>query len=146
MTSPVVLSVRKLDADLPELSYATSGSAAFDIRSRIDCIIEPGKSVLIPTGVAFELPNGYEAQIRSRSGLATKGITVANAPGTIDEDFRGEIQVILINLGDAPFHVERAMRIAQVAICPVTQVTFRWVDALSTTARAEGGFGSTGMH
>lgn len=146
MTSPFVLSVRRLDADLPELSYATSGSAAFDVRSRIDCEIQPSEIALIPTGVAFELPSGYEAQVRSRSGLATKGIVVVNAPGTIDADFRGEIQVILINLGKTPFHVERSMRIAQVLICPVTQVTFQWVDQLSETERGQGGFGSTGLH
>jgi dUTP pyrophosphatase len=146
MTSPFVLAVRRLDADLPELRYATSGSAAFDVRSRIDWVIQPSEIAQIPTGVAFDLPEGYEAQIRARSGLATKGITVVNAPGTIDADFRGEIQVILMNLGKTPFHVERSMRIAQVVICPVIQVAFQWVDQLSETERGQGGFGSTGLY
>lgn len=146
MIAPFILCVRRLDPDLPELSYATSGSAAFDVRSRIDCEIQPSDIAIIPTGIALELPSGYEAQVRSRSGLSTKGITVVNAPGTIDADFRGEIQVILINLGKTPFHVERSMRIAQVVICPVMQVTFQWVEQLSATERAEGGLGSTGLH
>lgn len=146
MTAPFILRVRRLDSSLPELTYATQGSAAFDVRSRIDCDIQPFERTIIPTGVAFELPQGYEAQVRPRSGLATKGITVLNAPGTIDSDFRGEIQVILINLGKAAFSIERSMRIAQVVICPVIQATFQWVDQLSATERAEGGLGSTGLY
>ncbi len=107
--------------------------------------IEPGKRVLIPTGLAVALPPGYELQIRPRSGLALRhGIVLPNSPGTIDEDYRGEVQVIVLNAGDTPFTVERGARIAQAVLAPVARA--RWVEAetLDGTARAEGGFGSTG--
>lgn len=128
-------------------SYATSGSAGADLVAAIeqDIIIDPMQRELVPTGIAIALPQGYEAQIRPRSGLALKqGITVLNTPGTIDSDYRGEIKVILINLGSEPVTITRGMRIAQMVIAPVTQATFEVVDSLDDTARAAGGFGSTG--
>lgn len=107
--------------------------------------LAPGARALIPTGFAMELPEGYEAQIRPRSGLAFKhGVTVLNAPGTIDADYRGEVKVLLINLGDEPFRIERGMRIAQLVIQPVSHATLIEADELSTSERGTGGFGSTG--
>ncbi len=107
--------------------------------------LAPGARALIPTGFAMELPEGYEAQIRPRSGLAFKhGVTVLNAPGTIDSDYRGEVKVLLINLGDEPFRIERGMRIAQLVIQPVSHATLIEADELSTSERGTGGFGSTG--
>ncbi|MEQ8667158.1 MAG: dUTP diphosphatase [Rhodospirillales bacterium] len=133
------------DLDLP--SYATSGSAGCDLLAAVGepLTIEPGARATVPTGLALALPEGFEAQVRPRSGLAIKhGVTVLNSPGTIDADYRGEVAVILINHGEASFVVERGMRIAQLVVQPVTQV--RWVetDALSETGRGAGGFGSTG--
>jgi len=108
-------------------------------------IIEPGHRALVPTGLAIELPNGFEAQVRPRSGLANKhGVTVLNAPGTIDADYRGEVCVLLINHGIEPFIVERGMRIAQMVVAPVSFVTWRQSHNLSSSARGAGGFGSTG--
>ena len=107
--------------------------------------IEPGKRALIPTGLAVALPAGYELQIRPRSGLALRhGIVLPNAPGTIDEDYRGEVQVIVLNAGDAPFTVERGTRIAQAVLAPVMRARWQEVETLDGTARNEGGFGSTG--
>ena len=118
-------------------------AAAFPLDEPID--LKPGARVTIPTGVSIALPDGYEAQIRPRSGMAEReGVTVLNAPGTIDADYRGEIKVILINLGDAPSRIERGDRIAQIVIAPAPQATFVAVDALDNTARGEGGHGSTG--
>jgi dUTP pyrophosphatase len=109
--------------------------------------IAPGGRALIPTGLAIALPAGHELQIRPRSGLALRnGIVVANSPGTIDEDYRGEVQVILLNAGEAPFVVERGMRIAQAVLAPVIRAAWREVESLDETARNEGGFGSTGTH
>ncbi len=109
-------------------------------------ILSPGKRTLVPTGFIFEIPTGYEAQIRPRSGLAFKhGITCLNTPGTIDSDYRGEVKVLLVNLGDEDFIIERGMRIAQMVIAPVTQVSVREVHKTSETARGAGGFGSTGV-
>jgi len=110
-------------------------------------ILKPMQRALIPTGIAVELPPGYEAQIRPRSGLAIKhGITLLNTPGTIDADYRGEIKVILINLGEEDFVINRGDRIAQMVICPVVRVELEEVEELSTTRRSEGGFGSTGYN
>lgn len=134
-------------ADLPLPSYATSGSAGADLRAAVeaDTVLEPGAHALIPTGLKIALPAGHEAQVRPRSGLAAKhALTVVNAPGTIDADYRGEIHVILMNLGAKPFTVERGMRIAQIVVAPVVQASFQEVDRLDHTARGAGGFGSTG--
>ena len=134
-------------ADLPLPAYATSHSAGMDLMAAIsaDITLKPMQRELIPTGLAIALPDGYEAQIRPRSGLAFKnGITVANAPGTIDADYRGEIKALLINLGAENFTITRGMRIAQMIIAPVSQVSWNPVETLDETARAGGGFGSTG--
>lgn len=127
--------------------YATAGAAGADLLAAIDApvVIPPGGRTLIPCGFQMALPAGYEAQIRPRSGLALRhGLTVANAPGTIDADYRGEVQAILANLGDADFEVTRGMRIAQMVIAPAPQATFSEVEDLDATERGAGGFGSTG--
>ena len=119
-----------------------------DLGANIDgnLIIEPGKTVIIPTGLALSIPKGYEAQIRPRSGLAAKNkISVLNTPGTIDADYRGEIKVILINLGSEPFKIEKGLRIAQMVICPIVKAQLEEVDDLNETERGDGGFGSTGI-
>lgn len=133
--------------DLPLPSYATSHSAGLDLMAAIDedVVLTKGERKLIPTGIAIALPEGYEAQIRPRSGLALKnGITVLNTPGTIDADYRGEIGVILINLGSEDFTITRGMRIAQMIISQFSHVGFTLVEDLSETKRGVGGFGSTG--
>ena len=135
-------------ADLPLPAYATLGAAAFDLLAAIadPITLAPGKRALVPTGLAFAIPAGFEGQVRPRSGLAAKnGVTVLNAPGTIDADYRGEVQVILINHGDQPFIVERGMRIAQFLLAPVTRAALTPVESLDETARGAGGFGSTGL-
>ena len=131
-------------------AYETANSAGVDLRAAVaesaPITLLTGERTLIPTGLAMEIPEGYEAQIRPRSGLAIKnGVTALNSPGTIDADYRGEVQVILINHGAEPFTVERGMRIAQMVIAPVTQVTFITADELGETERGAGGFGSTGV-
>ena len=136
-------------ADLPLPAYATNHSAGVDLSAAIDSdiVLQPMQRQLVPTGIAIALPDGYEAQIRPRSGLAFKnGITVANAPGTIDADYRGEIKVLLINLGQEIFTVTRGMRIAQMVVAPVSRVGWQQVDSLDETARSDGGFGSTGIN
>jgi dUTP pyrophosphatase len=125
---------------------AHEDDAAFDLRSRVDVIIPSGKIMLVPTGVFMELPVGYEAQVRPRSGLALKhSITVLNTPGTIDAGYRGEVGVILVNLGAEPFTVEKGMKIAQLVVSPVTQAEIVEVSAVDATDRGAGGFGSTGV-
>ncbi|MCH8153746.1 MAG: dUTP diphosphatase [Proteobacteria bacterium] len=127
--------------------YATELSAGVDLLAAIeaDVVLQPGERKLIPSGIAIALPAGTEAQVRPRSGLALKhGVTVLNAPGTIDADYRGEVGVILINHGDAPFTVTRGARIAQMVIAPVTQASWRSVESLEKSTRGAGGFGSTG--
>jgi dUTP pyrophosphatase len=134
-------------ADLPLPAYATEHAAGMDLLAAIerDVVLAPGGRAIVPTGIAIALPEGNEAQVRPRSGLAAKnGVTVANAPGTIDADYRGEIGVILINLGTEPFVVTRGMRVAQLVVATVTQVAWQVAGALSETARGAGGFGSTG--
>ena len=134
--------------DLPLPSYGTSNSAGMDLIAAIeqDIVIEPGKRALIGTGIAIALPAGYEAQIRPRSGLALKnGIAVPNSPGTIDADYRGEVGIILINLGQEDFVVQRGMRVAQMVITSCIQVALDEVDDLDETDRGVGGFGSTGV-
>ncbi|NOT33729.1 MAG: dUTP diphosphatase [Candidatus Eisenbacteria bacterium] len=129
-------------------SYATAGSAAADVRAAVSesITLAPGTIEMIPTGFALEIPPGWEVQIRPRSGLAGKhGVTLPNAPATIDSDYRGEIRVALINLGREPFVVERGMRIAQMLPAPVTRIAFEAVRELTTTVRGAGGFGHSGV-
>ena len=130
---------------LPLPTYATDGSAGLDLRADAEVTLAPGARALVPTGLAIELPAGHEAQVRPRSGLALRhGIVLPNSPGTIDEDYRGELQVIVLNAGAEPFTVERGMRIAQAVLAPVTRAAWREVDELPDSARGTGGFGSTG--
>ncbi|MEX2616146.1 MAG: dUTP diphosphatase [Alphaproteobacteria bacterium] len=134
-------------ADLPLPEYATAGSAGLDLlaANADPMTLAPGARILVPTGLAIALPQGYEAQVRPRSGLALKnGITVLNSPGTVDADYRGEIGVILANLGTEPFAISRGMRIAQMVVAPVTRIAWAEADALPGTARGAGGYGSTG--
>jgi dUTP pyrophosphatase len=145
----VSIRVRRLphNADLALPAYATAGAAGMDLLAAVTApiTIDPGKRALIPTGLAIALPPGYELQIRPRSGLALRhGIVLPNAPGTIDEDYRGEIQVIVLNAGDAAFTVERGARIAQAVLAPVIRAQWQETDSLDATSRNEGGFGSTG--
>ena len=129
-------------------AYATSGAAGMDLLAAITApiTIAPGARVLIPTGLKIALPPGHELQIRPRSGLALKsGITLPNSPGTVDEDYRGELQVIMMNTSQEPFTVERGMRIAQAVLAPVVRAAWAEVTTLDDTARGVGGFGSTGM-
>jgi dUTP pyrophosphatase len=133
--------------DLPLPAYATDGSAGLDLLAAVetDLEIKPGARVAVPCGIALALPHGYEAQVRPRSGLAfNHGVTVLNAPGTIDSDYRGEVKAILINHGDAPFTVARGMKIAQMVIARHEHVQFTEVSELPATTRGDGGFGSTG--
>jgi len=130
--------------------YETSCAVGLDLRAALardlEIILNPGKRVLVPTGFVFELQQGFEAQIRPRSGLALKsGITVLNSPGTIDSDYRGEVQVVLVNLGEEEFRIQRGMRIAQAVIAPVVQVEIEERAHISQTGRGGGGFGSTGI-
>jgi dUTP pyrophosphatase len=136
-------------AGLPLPAYQTAHAAGLDLLAAVPddapVVLEPGKYALVPTGLSVALPEGYEAQVRPRSGLAAKhGVTVLNAPGTIDADYRGEVAVLLINHGSAPFTIRRGERIAQMVIAPVAQAELVPVDALSPTMRGAGGFGSTG--
>ena len=148
--SPVTVDVVQLphatDLQLPD--YATAQSAAVDLLAAVtgNIVLSPGERALIPTGLAIALPDGYEAQVRPRSGLALKnGITLLNSPGTIDADYRGEIGAILINHGEETFNVERGMRIAQMVVAPVTRFTWNEQEELGKTDRGAGGFGSTGI-
>ncbi len=150
MSEKVIIPIKILEhgknLDLP--SYATELSAGMDLFAAIsnNIILKPGARELLPTGVAIALPKAFEAQIRPRSGLALKnGITVLNTPGTIDADYRGEIKIILINLGAEDFIISRGMRIAQMVIAPITQALLKPVEDLDETTRNSGGFGSTGV-
>ena len=134
-------------AGLPMPAYQTASAAGMDLAAAIDAdiMLEPAQRLAIATGLAMAIPDGYEGQVRPRSGLAAKhGVTVANAPGTIDADYRGLVGVILINLGDAPFTITHGDRIAQLVVAPVVQADFMEVDQLDDTDSATGGFGSTG--
>jgi len=151
MTMPITVEVQQLPhgADLPLPAYQSTHAAGLDLCAAVAAdaplTLAPGRHALIPTGLAIALPPGFEAQVRPRSGLAAKhGVTVLNSPGTIDADYRGEIGVLLINLGHVPFEIRRGERIAQMIIAPVVQATLTRVATLSTTARGGGGFGSTG--
>lgn len=136
-------------AGLPLPEYQTEGAAGLDLIAALDVqhplTLAPGARALVPTGLVLELPRGYEAQVRPRSGLALRhGVTVLNSPGTIDSDYRGEVQVILANLGQAPFDVRRGERIAQLVVSPVTHAALAEANEVSNTLRGGGGFGSTG--
>lgn len=133
--------------DLP--AYETIGSAGMDVRAAVPddepMVLMPGARAMVPTGLSVAIPQGYEIQVRPRSGLAAKhGLTCLNTPGTIDSDYRGEIKVILVNLGQEAFTIQRGERIAQLVLAPVTQLAWEHVDSLDETARGAGGFGSTG--
>ena len=139
--------IKRLSKEVSLPKYETSGSSGLDLAANINTNIniEPGKSAIIPTGLAVSVPKGFEIQIRPRSGLAAKNkITVLNTPGTIDADYRGEIKVILINLSKDIFVIEKGLRIAQMVICPVIQANLQEVDELDKTTRGKSGFGSTG--
>ena len=149
VSEPVKVAIKRLpDAKgIPLPAYQTAHAAGMDICAAVtaDVILTPGARAMIPAGFSIALPPGYEAQVRPRSGLAAKnGVTVLNSPGTIDADYRGEVAVILINLGHEPFTVTRGARIAQMIVAPVTTVTWQETDLLPETARGAGGFGSTG--
>ena len=145
----VVIAVKRLRpsaAVLPLPRYMTADAAGMDLLADVKrpVALAPGARALIPTGLALEIPPGYEAQVRPRSGLALRhGITLLNSPGTIDADYRGEVQVVLINLGDAPYRVRRGDRIAQLVVAPVTRAALREVECLNDSARGAGGFGHT---
>ena len=146
-TTTVPLAVKRLvpDAVLPR--YHSEGAAGMDLHAALDgpLALPPGEIALVPTGLAIAVPEGYEAQVRPRSGLATKhGISVPNAPGTIDSDYRGPVLVALVNLGGQPFTIEPGMRIAQLVVAPVARAVIHETDELDETARGAGGFGSTG--
>ena len=146
MSKVNVKCVASKGAVIPE--YKTVGAAGADLYALVDfpITLAPGKTAMVPTGLFFEIPEGYEIQVRPRSGLAAKnGVTVLNTPGTIDSDYRGEIKIILINLGDKDFVINSGDRVAQMVIAPLIQASFSIVDELSDTTRGSGGFGSTGV-
>tara|TARA_Y100001960_G_C14395487_1_gene690833 strand:+ start:47 stop:487 length:441 start_codon:yes stop_codon:yes gene_type:complete len=143
----VKILVKKLDKNVKFPAYKTSGSSGMDLLAFIKkkIIIKPGKISIIKTGISLAIPKNYEIQIRPRSGLAAKnGISVLNTPGTIDSDYRGEIKIILINLGKKPFIIKSGDRIAQMILCPIVKGKFKEVKILPKTIRGKGGFGSTG--
>lgn len=145
----VTVEVKRLPhgAGLPLPAYATDGAAGMDVVGAEDVTLAPGARHAVATGLSMAIPPGYEIQVRPRSGLALKhGISVPNTPGTIDSDYRGELKVILINLGPEPFAIARGDRVAQLVLAPVVQATWHEVAELDATARGEGGFGSTGGH
>ena len=151
MSGSVTVRVRRVrtsDAELPLPRYMSEGAAGMDLAAAVDAplTLAAGGRAIVPTGLALEIPSGFEGQVRPRSGLAAKhGVTVANAPGTIDSDYRGELKVILVNLGAAPHVIARGDRIAQLVIAPVVQARMELVDgALAESARGENGFGSSG--
>jgi len=134
-------------ADLPLPAYMSPGAAGADVCAAVEApvVLAPGERMLIPTGFALDVPEGYEVQIRPRSGLALRsGVTLLNSPGTIDSDYRGPVGVIVVNFGREPFTVNRGDRIAQMIVAPVVRAVFAEVDAVGGTSRGEGGFGSTG--
>lgn len=152
MSDRVAVALRRLPhgATLPLPAYETAGAAGMDLRAALGqggtLLIAAGERVLVPTGIALQLPEGFEAQVRPRSGLAVKhGVTVLNAPGTVDADYRGEVKVPLINHGREPFAIVHGDRIAQLVIAPVTRALLVETEKLDETARGAGGFGSTGL-
>ena len=150
MTTPHIPVVQLVHAEgLPLPAYETNGAAGMDLRAAVaenaPLVLKPGARFMVPTGLAFAVPHGFEAQVRPRSGLAAKaGVTCLNTPGTIDSDYRGEVKVILINLGEEDFTIRRGDRIAQLVIAPVVQASWGLTASLDETARGAGGFGSTG--
>jgi dUTP pyrophosphatase len=145
----IALKVKRLENFKGELpSYQTELASGFDVRAQMDeaIVLEPGDRALVPTGLSFEIPAGFEIQARPRSGWAIKqGISVLNTPGTIDADYRGEVKIILVNMGGEPVEIKDQDRIAQLVLAPVYQADFQVVDDLSDTSRGAGGFGSTGL-
>jgi dUTP pyrophosphatase len=147
MTDPIAIRLCRLPhgEGLPAPAYATAGAAGLDVVAAEALTLAPGARAAVATGFSIAIPDGYEVQVRPRSGLALKhGITCLNTPGTIDSDYRGEVKVILINLGEAPFAIVRGERIAQLVPAPVQRATLAIVDQLDDTRRGSGGFGSTG--
>jgi dUTP pyrophosphatase len=146
--TPVTLRVTRVGQRGPPLPlprYETDGSAGLDLRADEAVALAPGERALIPTGLALEIPPGFEGQVRPRSGLAARhGVGLLNAPGTVDSDYRGEVKVVLVNLGQAPVRFERGERVAQLVISPVARASLEVVEALGDTGRGAGGFGSTG--
>jgi dUTP pyrophosphatase len=140
--------IKRFSKNITLPKYETNGSSGMDLAANIENEIDlaPGKTAIIPTGLAVSIPKNFEIQIRPRSGLAAKNqISVLNTPGTIDSDYRGELKVILVNLGKVNFKIEKGIRIAQMVLCPVVRATLKEVDILEETERGEGGFGSTGV-
>jgi dUTP pyrophosphatase len=148
MAATVELKVTRVGDRGPALllpRYETAGAAGMDLRADEAVALAPGQRAVVPTGLAVEIPHGHEGQVRPRSGLASShGVTLLNAPGTIDSDYRGEVKVILVNLGQEPVRLERGERIAQLVIAPVTRATLQVTEALGETGRGQGGLGSTG--
>lgn len=146
----IPLKIKKLSnfsGELPQ--YQSEGASGFDVRAQLekDVVLKPGERTLIPTGLSFEIPLGFEIQARPRSGLAAKqGLSVLNTPGTIDADYRGEVKIIIINLGQEIFEIKNQERIAQLVLAPVVQAQFILSETLSDTHRGDGGFGSTGKN
>ena len=139
--------IKRFSKDINLPKYETEGSSGMDLAAHIEnsILIEPGNTVMVPTGIAVSIPKNFEIQIRPRSGLAARNkISVLNTPGTIDSDYRGEIKVILINLGEKTFTIEKGTRIAQMVLCPIVKARFKEVESLGETPRGSGGFGSTG--
>lgn len=146
-TQSVVVRVRNTSGN-PLPAYATTGSAGMDVCAHVQqsLVLQPMQRALVPTGLYVEIPGGFEMQVRPRSGLALKhGITILNAPATIDSDYRGELRILIVNLGQEPFTVENGMRIAQLLLATTTHVHWQLAEALTETARAAGGFGHTGL-
>lgn len=145
----VVLKVKKLPHFKSELpSYQSEWASGFDVRAQLssEVRLKPLERTLIPTGLVFEIPSGFELQVRPRSGLSLrKGLSIPNSPGTIDSDYRGELKVIVINFSDKDVTIEDQQRVAQVVLCPVFQAQLKWVDNVNTTERGAEGFGSTGV-
>ena len=150
MQSPMKIRIARVGSHangIPLPAYATSGSSGMDLYAavEVDCVLKTNETMLIPTGFQVEIPSGYEAQVRPRSGLAIKyRVTVLNTPGTIDSDYRGEVKVILTNFGQEPFVIRRGDRIAQLVICPVLRAEWEEVNSIDETSRGSGGFGHTG--
>lgn len=148
--NPIVVNVKRLphSEGLPLPCFASAGAAGADLHAalREDLVLEPGERSAVPTGLALAIPRGYEGQVRPRSGLALQwGISLANAPGTIDSDYRGEVRVLLVNLGQQPVTIRRGDRIAQLVVSPVFRATFQEAEELPPSGRGDGGFGSTGV-
>ncbi len=141
------LKVQRIEADAKMPCYAHPGDSGMDLFSAEDAVLQPGERKLVRAGIKISLPNGFEAQVRPKSGIAiNNGVTVLNTPGTIDSCYRGEVQVILINLGKEPFKIEKGKKIAQLVIAKVEEAKVKEVDELDETSRSDGSFGSTGLH